>query len=400
MAKITDKYAIVGVGESDRSKHASQTRVGMAVTAGRLAMADAGLKGADIDCVMSYQIADSCNSHTVATHLGIRPTFYMDAIGGGGATEMLIANAIGLIEAGVCKTALLFRSMHGRSGKRMGGGPAPSNGSVTSSQGMSTHLEAILPEAAFTVPYGLASAAATFALVAMRHMWETGTTEEHLGHVILTFYEHAQRNPKAFMNGSMITMEEYLRTPLLVSPFRKHDFCLESDEANAIIVTSADRARDLRPRPIYIMGIAAHNCTHQAMVESMPDITDVGSFYAARQVWPMSGLKPSDIDVAAIYDCFSWVVLAQLEAFGFVGRGEAGPFVAEGNLKLGGKLPANTAGGMQGEGYTHGMNNLIELVRQLRHTYAGTERQVMDCETGFGTGWDGPHSGSAIALRR
>jgi acetyl-CoA acetyltransferase len=132
----------------------------------------------------------------------------------------------------------------------------------------------------------------------------------------------------------------------------------------------------------------------------MKDITVVGGRYAGKQVFGMAGIGPGDIDVAAMYDCFSWVVLSQLEAFGFVGRGEAGPFVAEGNLALGGQLPANTAGGMCCEGYTHGMNNVIELVRQLRHEYDGADRQVKECEVGFASGWDGPHAASAIVLHR
>jgi acetyl-CoA acetyltransferase len=396
MGSIADRYSIVGVGESARSRHSPQTRVAMAVDAARRAMADAGLKASDIDGVMSFQVMDSCDSQSVATYLGIRANCCLEVFGGGGSSEMIILNALSLIEAGICKTVLLFRSMHGRSGTRLGGGAGASDPIATTPN----TLEIFYPSKAFFLPYGLFSAAEQYALVAMRHMWETGTTEEHLGHVCLTFYEHAQRNPNALLYGRMITMEEYMQTPVMVTPFRKHDFCLESDEASALIITSAERARDLRSHPINIMGISAHNSAPHVVGYAMPDITDVGSFYAARQLWSMTGLGPSDIDVAAIYDCFTWVVLAQLEAYGFVGHGDAGPFVAEGNMKMNGKLPSNTAGGMQSEGYTNGMNNLIELVRQLRHTYAGTERQVVNCEVGLGTGWRGPWAASAVVLRR
>lgn len=401
MAPITDKYAIVGVGESGRFKSAPYTRVSLAVRAARQAMAESGLQGQDIDCVMSYHIADSCNSHTVATNLGIRPSYFMDAIGGGGATEMLIANAIGLIEAGVCHTALLFRSMHGRSGKRMGGGSSPNGSKSPAQKNPGTVADVLGAEGgtAFTVPYGVASAAHNFALVAMRHMWETGTSETDLAHVCLTFYEHAQRNPMALMYGKMITLDEYFASPVLVTPFRKHDMCLESDEASAVIVTSAKRAEHLKSQPIYIRGVTANNCTPLQTL-AMPDMTDVGSFYAAKKIWSMSDTSPEDIDVGAIYDCFTWVVLAQLEAYGFVGRGEAGTFVGDGHLALGGSLPANTAGGMQAEGYTHGMNNLVELVRQLRHDYEGSDRQVPGCGVGFSSGWGGPRSASAMVLRR
>jgi len=167
-----------------------------------------------------------------------------------------------------------------------------------------------------------------------------------------------------------------------------------------MIVTSAEHAADCKSVPVYIMGISARNCSPHANQYALRDITDVGGYYAAPQVFGMAGVGPEDIDVGAIYDCFSWVVLSQLEAYGFVGRGEAGPFAAEGNLRLGGRLPCNTAGGMSAEGYTHGLNNVIELVRQLRHEYVGTARQVEECEIGLATGWDGPHAASAMIVRK
>ena len=129
------------------------------------------------------------------------------------------------------------------------------------------------------------------------------------------------------------------------------------------------------------------------------DIDQVASDYVAKELYENAGVTPDDIDVASIYDCFSWVVMRQLEAYGFAKRGEVGDFVAEGNLKIGGKLPTNTAGGMLSEGYTHGMNNAIEIVRQLRHDYEGTDRQVEDCKIGICTGWAGPDIAGAMILR-
>jgi acetyl-CoA acetyltransferase len=397
MADITDRYAIVGVGESPRSKQSGKSTLRMAAEAARAAIADAGIEPSEIDCVLSYQMLDSCDGHSVATQLGIRPVCHADSIGGGSSTETLVSQAIGMIEAGLCKTVLIFRSMNGRStaSTRKGGG----GGLLYDLGGM---FEYFYATPSFIGPYGFTTAAQQFGMVAMRHMWETGTTEEHLGHVCVTFYEHAQRNPTAFLRGKPLDMDAYMASPYISTPFRIHDYCLESDEANAIIVTSADRAADCRSTPVYVMGAVGRSCTPLAMPWSfgMDDITDIGGFYAAPEVFGMAGVGPDDIDVAAIYDCFSWVVLAQLEAFGFVGRGEAGPFVAEGNLRLGGKLPSNTGGGMLAEGYTHGMNNVIELVRQVRHDYDGADRQVVDCEIGLSAAWDGPHAASALILRR
>lgn len=130
----------------------------------------------------------------------------------------------------------------------------------------------------------------------------------------------------------------------------------------------------------------------------MPNILEVGGCFAGPQVFADAGIKPADIQVAAIYDCFTWVVLYQLEVYGFVKPGEAGAFASDGQLAMGGKLPINTAGGMLAEGYTHGMNNVIELVRQIRHDYRGTERQVANCNLGMSTGWGGPTSAGAMIL--
>src|SRR5699024_6887300 len=133
------------------------------------------------------------------------------------------------------------------------------------------------------------------------------------------------------------------------------------------------------------MGMDDRRCPSQAYY--LVAVVQVACDYVAVSLYASAGLAPEDIDVAALYDCFSWVVLRQIEAYGFAPRGKAGEFVAEGNLKIDGKLPANTAGGMLAEGYTHGMNNVLELVRQLRHEYEGTERQVENCKTGICTGW-------------
>lgn len=389
---IRDKYAIVGIGESERYKESGRSPLSLAVEASRNALADAGLGPHDIDCVLSYQHSDSCDGHSLATYLGIRPTYYMDTFGGGSSTEMLVADAVGLIEAGLCSCALIFRSMNGRSGKRMGMGD-------DSEWDLHGIMEMLIPGGSFVVPYGITTPAQQFAMVAKRHMWETGTTEEHLASVCMTFYEHAQRNPRALLYGKPLTLEQYKASPYIVEPFRIHDCCVETDEANVIIVTSAERARDCRRPPVYVMGLSARNCVPHANQYALDDITVVGGDYARTQVFEMAGIEPSDVDVAAIYDCFSWVVLSQLEAFGFVGRGEAGPFVAEGNLRLDGSLPSNTAGGMSSEGYTHGMNNVIELVRQVRREYEGTPRQAPKSEVGMSTGWDGPHAASAMIVR-
>lgn len=385
MGKIADRYAIVGVGESERSRKSGTTPLHMALDAARAALTDAGLHAQDIDGFMSYNENDSCTSHQLATYLGVRPKYVKDILGGGSSTEMLIADAVGLIEAGQLNTVLIFRSMNGSSGQRVGRGYDPNM------------LQGALPGGSYIIPYGSASPSQWFGMFATRHMHKTGLTKEHLGHVCTSFYEHAQRNPKAFLYGKPLTMEQYLETPDISYPFNIHDSCLELDEANAIIVTSAERAKDCKAKPVYIMGMSARQCHPHAHYWS--DLNQVASDYVATEVYKSAGVKPEDIQVASIYDCFSWVVLRQLEAYGLAPNGEIGDFVAEGNLRIGGKLPTNTAGGMLSEGYTHGMNNVLEIVRQLRHQYKGTDRQVKECEIGICTGWSGPDIAGAMILR-
>src|SRR5690625_1592491 len=200
--------------------------------------------------------------------------------------------------------------MNGSSGQRVGRGYDPDM------------LQSALPGGSYIIPYGSVSPSQWFGIFATRHMHETGITKEHLGHVCLSFYEHAQRNPNAFLQGKPLTMEEYLATPDISYPFNIHDSCLELDEGNAIIVTSADRAEDCRSKPIYIKGMSTRQCHPHAHYWS--DIDQVASDYVATELYESAGVKPEDIHVASIYDCFSWVVLRQLEAYGFAPRGEVG----------------------------------------------------------------------------
>lgn len=387
MNNIRNKYAIVGVGESKRSKNSGVTPLHMALDAARAAIADAGLEAKDIDGFMSYSENDSCGPHQVSTYLGVRPRIVKEILGGGSSTELLIADAIGLIETGQANTVLIYRSMNGRSGVRMGGG------------GWSTDLlQNAFDGGSFIIPYGAGSPGQWFGMFATRHMHLNGLTQEHLGHVCTTFYDHAQLNPNAFFYGKPLTMEEYMQTAHLSSPFTKHDFCLESDEANAIIVTSAERAKDCKSKPVHIAGMAARQTVSHA--HYWKNVDEVASDYVAPELYKAAGISPDEIDVASIYDCFSWVVLRQLEAYGLAPKGEIGDFVAAGNLRIGGKLPTNTAGGMLSEGYTHGMNNVLEIVRQLRHDYTGTARQVNNCEVGICTGWAGPDIAGAMILTK
>lgn len=385
MVNLASKYAIVGVGESERSKNSGTTPLHLALVAARAAIADAGIDPQEIDGFMSYSEGDSCTSHQLATYLGVRPHIVKDISGGGSSTEMLIADAVGLIETGQANTVLIFRAMNGRSGVRMGGG------------GWSTDvLQQAFDGGSFIIPYGAGSPSQWFGLFAQRHMHLNNIKKEHLGHVCLSAYEYAQKNPKAFFNGKPLTMDEYLATPDLSDPFNKHDFCLESDEANAIIVTSAKNAQYLKSKPAYILGMAARQSVSHA--HYWQNVDEVASDYVAQDLYKKTGVRPSDVQLASIYDCYSWVVLRQLEAYGLAPKDQVGEFVAAGNLRIDGSLPTNLAGGMLAEGYTHGMNNVLEIVRQVRGDYEGTIRQAKKHELAICTGWAGPDIAGAMLL--
>ena len=230
---LRDRYAIVGVGETAYVRGAGRTTRALATSAIRNAMADAGLRAADIDGMLSYSLMDAAQCPEVASDLGIRLDFYMDVWGGGSSTEALVGIATGVIEAGMCRTVVIYRAMNGYSQLRMGGtgwGAAPIKGDEL-------HWK----------PYGWTSPAQWFAPTFMRHMYEHGTRPEQAAMVKVAHSEHASNNPKALYKNR-VTVEDVLSSRWIVKPLHLLDCCVETDNAAAIIVTSAERARDCPSR--------------------------------------------------------------------------------------------------------------------------------------------------------
>jgi acetyl-CoA acetyltransferase len=213
--------------------------------------------------------------------------------------------------------------------------------------------------------------------------------------VAMTCREHAQLNKKAYMKGRPMTAEDYQNSPMLVSPFRLFDCSLEVDGAGAVIVTSKRNAHRFK-KPIYIGGIAEGHSTYPDDMPTRPDILDMGMTHAAPRAFEMAGVRHDDIDFAEIYDCFTFIVLRQLEEMGFCGRGEAPEFVKNGRIRLGGQLPVNTHGGLLSQAHIVGINHVVEAVYQLRGE-AG-EAQVKNAKIGLVTGYGDLSDGSIAIL--
>jgi len=402
---LRDRYAVVGIGETAYTRGSGKTTRALATWALRNAMADAGLKPGEVDGMLSYQMTDSTPSPEVASDLGIRLNFFMDVWGGGASTEALVGIAIGVIEAGMCNTVAIFRSMNGYSGARIGG----TGGAAAAIRGDDLHSQA----------YGWFSPGQWFSPTFLRYMHDYGVTPADAAEVKVAHSHHASNNPKALMK-KRVTVEDVLASRVIVKPLHLLDCCLETDNATAMIVTRAERARDLRQHPVLIKSVAGRVCTPRGDNPLQSgEAARVAGYYGREILWPNAGVGPEDIDITGSYDAFTFTSLMQFEAYGFCERGGAPDYVRDGGIRLGGRRPNNTSGGHLCEGYTHGMSMVIENVRQLRHdvddscpmgpdgrrqhTYdyaQGGCRQVRDPELTANLGWGTPGYASAVVLGR
>jgi acetyl-CoA acetyltransferase len=347
--------AIVGIGQTEFSKDSGRSELQLAAEAVAAALADAGMAPSDVDGMVTFT-QDTNDELAVARSVGVPELRWTARTPGGGAgasaTGQLAAAAV---EAGMADAVVIYRAFNERSGRRFG-----------------QPLPTAPPSMSWTLPYGLDTPAKMYSLWFQRYMHRYGVTNEDLGRYTVVARTHAATNPAAWFYERPITLEDHQASRWIVEPIlRKLDCCQESDGGVAVIVTSMERARDLRQVPVRV---AAASQSHLVDGDIMFNYhhADIADFPEARslagQLWKVGGIAPSDIDVAMIYENFSPVVLLQLEAFGFCGPGEAKDFIAEGHIELGGSLPVNTHGGLLGEAYIHGVNNILEGVRQIRGT--------------------------------
>ncbi|MAG30626.1 MAG: acetyl-CoA acetyltransferase [Deltaproteobacteria bacterium] len=381
---IRDQVAIAGIGCTEFSKNSGVSTLTLGTRAIVAACQDAGLSPSELDGVATFRVGDSVLPAILSQALGIKNLrFFIDQFGGGSVSHSIIGQAALAIHAGVASHVVCYRALNARSEFRMGGIGRPLVDAV---------------ETQYQAPFGYFTPPQQFAMAARAHMEKYGTTEAQLGQVAVTQRANAVLNERAMMREP-ITLDDYFAARWVVEPFRLFDCCLETDAAVAILVTSAERARDLRKTPVLISG-AAWGSGQTLYSNEQPDTTRSSAAETSRRLFEMAGVEASDIDVAQLYDCFTYSVLVQLEDYGFCKKGEGGAFVESGATALRGSIPVNTHGGFLSEGYVHGLNHVYESVSQLRHD-AG-KRQVDGAQTALSTAQPGYVSGntSALVLRR
>jgi acetyl-CoA acetyltransferase len=352
-ASMKNKVAIVGVGESDIGRVPHMTGLGLNAQAAKRALDDAGLKVSDIDGVLTaYSFTEPyfMLGSVLCEYLGVKPRFNASLIAGGASPAVMLKHAAEAIVSGQAETILVC---------------AGENRATGLSRDAAVAALTAVGHPYFEQPYG-ASIPGFYAMIANRYMSEYGTTREQLAHVAVNTRAHALLHPNAHMKKPL-TLEEVLSAKPIADPLGMLDCCLISDAGGAFIVTSAERARDLKAKPVLLQGIGECH-THEHLM-CAPSLTEFGAVESGRIAYQMAGLGPKDIDVAQLYDCFSIVPIIEMEELGLCARGEGGAFFAAGHARIGGKLPINTHGGMLSHahaGAAGGLFGLVEAVRQLR----------------------------------
>ena len=381
---LRDKACVTGIGETAYMRGSTKTAFELQIESSLKAIADAGLTPKDIDGVIPIGIV-SGTADDFIDNFGLPDLRFSAVIPHGGASPaMALQCAAVALAGGACNHVLIT---FGRN--------------VSASANKAGARIHAMPQFHFVTEFeyamGNIAPAQLYAPMARRHMELYGTTAEQFGEVAVACREHALLNDNAVMKKP-ITLEDHRNSRMIADPFRLLDCSLESDGGAAVVVSASERAGDLRHRKVYISGVAAGHPDSPGAITQRPDMTSLGIGKAAPRAFQMAGVTPADIQVAEIYDCFTYAVIRQLEDMGFCAKGEGGPFVQGGRLKLGGALPTNTHGGLLSQAHVWGLNHIVELVRQLRGD-AG-RAQVKDVELGLVTGYGDMGDGALAIMRK
>jgi acetyl-CoA acetyltransferase len=364
--------SIVGIGRTAYSRNSGVSTLALAREATLNALDDAGLSVADVDGMSSFSVADSVGTGELAYSLGLDGLYYFsDTVGGGNVAAKVVADAVWAVEAGACEVAVVYRALNSRSGKRFGTYADPVAGRVPGGD-----VLRVGGANQFTAPHGYMVPGQWFAMWAQRHFKTYGTGTDDLGAIAVQYRAHAANNPHAIAQ-TPITLDDYHQSRWIMEPFHIYDCALEADGACALVVTTRERARDLKHTPVRMLGHIAYT-GKDGDNDLYDDMTCMYSQFVGPRLWNLTGLKPKDMDLACLYDCFTYTALATTEDFGFCEKGEGGRFYKDGRGTYGGDVVINPHGGLLSEAYIHGLNHSYEAVAQLRGD--ADKRQVKDAE--------------------
>jgi acetyl-CoA acetyltransferase len=353
---VKDETAVVGIGQTKLGKGLPDSELSLACQAISLALDDAGIEPGEVDGLASFTL-EPFREVEVARSVGLGDITFFSQVGfGGGAGSGVVGHAAMAVATGQCKTAVAWRAR-----KRADAASRP----------WAQAAARLSDSSQWTRPFGILRPVDEIAMLTRRYMHEYGATRDHLANVAIAFRKHAARNPNSTMGHKPLTRDDYMNGRWISEPLCLYDNCLETDGALAVVITSAERARDLRHPPALIHSFAQGlPRQHQTMTNYFTDDPLCGpAWTAAERLWANGDVKAADVQVAQLYDAFSPLIPLSLEGYGFCGRGEGGPFTDNGNIEWpDGRLPVNTAGGGMSEAYVHGFNLVLEGVRQIRGT--------------------------------
>ncbi len=389
--ELRESCAILGADETAYVKGSGKSDIALQLEGAKRACDDAGIRPDEIDGIVANATSGIIAEEYIK-NFGIRDLRYATTVHMGGASVVAsIQSAVLAVAGGICNHVLVPAGRNGYSGRRFSDAKGADRFRTD---------PAIRDAAIFEIPLGSSSPAYWYAHMAKLHMLRFGTTSEQFAAVAVAMRRHASMNENAIMRDP-ITIEDHQSSRMIVDPFHLLDCCIESDGAASVIVSTAERARvrarETGSRVVLIAGVGEGHPESPSSIATRPDLLSLGLRPAAERAFAMAGMRPSDVDVAEIYDCFTYICLRQLEEIGFCKEGEGGSFVEDGGIELGGRLPVNTHGGLLSQAHTSGMNHVVEAVRQLRGQCG--PRQVPDCDVALVSNFGDFGDGSVALLR-